>query len=95
MSHSSITPESSNRGQQSDRISRTVVEAVAEAEGDDPTNLTPLYTVVDPDALESLFQTQTPNPDGQVDGEIRFTYCGYEVRVTAAGEVDLADGSDR
>lgn len=95
MEHSALTAEPTNRGQGTDQISRAVVDAVAGAEDVDPTDLTPLYTAIDPDALESVFQSGPGDAGGSVGGEIRFSYQGYEVRVTAAGEVSLDAGSDR
>lgn len=95
MEHSTLTLEPTNHGHKPDRISQAVVEAVAEAEGVDPTELTPLYAAIDPDALESLFEPSLPSTDGRVVGEIRFPYHGYEVRVTASGWVHLADGQGR
>lgn len=95
MEHSTLAFEPTDRGTQTDHLSQTIVRAVAEAESTDPTELTPLYTAIDPDALEALFRSPLPGPGGRVDGEIRFSYHGYEVRVTAGGEVDLVDGLDR
>lgn len=66
-----------------------IVEAVAEREGTHPSELTPrLYTVVDPEALNSLFQ-----PPGEEDTQhtmsVRFTYCGYEVCVDSEDGVTV------
>lgn len=95
MQQLSLTLEPADREQEPDHLSQAVVESVAEAEGVDPTELTPLYAVVDPDALEALFRPNSPTRDRQIRGEIRFSYHGYDVRVTADGEVDVADGTER
>jgi hypothetical protein len=95
MEHSSIAVEPTNRGIQTNQISQRIVQAVADAEGVDQMDLTPLYTAIDPDALETLFEPQLRGASGRVHGEIRFSYHGYEVRVSAAGEVDLAPDGDR
>lgn len=59
-----------------------VVEAVADAEDVDPTDLDPpLGDVIDPDALESIFRDS--------NGELTFTYHGHRVTVEPAGTVDL------
>lgn len=71
-------------------LSRRIVERVADAEGVDPVELDPLYTVVDPDALDSLFQPRLASRDGP-GGELWFEYHDYEVRVGADGRVTLAD----
>lgn len=69
--------------------SAAVVEAVARAEGVDPTEIeTPLYEVVDPDALDDLFAFRhTHGRASKV--RVHFTYYGYEVRVHDDGEVLL------
>lgn len=70
-------------------LSAAVVEAVARAEGVDPTALEePLYEVVDPDALDDLTAVgHGDSPTSQV--RIYFTYYGYEVEVRGDGEVVL------
>lgn len=63
-------------------LSTGIVETVAEAVGVDPTGLrTPLYEVLDPDALDALFRT--------ADGAVTFEYLDYEVTAHATGEIDL------
>lgn len=66
-----------------------VIETVAAVSETDPSELKPLYPVVDPDALNRLF---APKQDmmGRTDGEVRFTYCGYDVTVTSNGAVRVA-----
>lgn len=65
-----------------DSISFAVIEAVAEAKGVDSTELNPpLADIIDPDALESLFRSDT--------GEVRFTYHDCEVTVTCEGTVQV------
>lgn len=68
--------------------SQAVVETVAAAEGVDQTDLRPLFSVVDPDALDSLFQSRSGD---EREGQIRFTYHGYRVCVHRDGDVTLAD----
>lgn len=63
-------------------VSERVIEAVAEAEGVDPTDVTPpLYDVMDPDALDRLFES------ANVDKQFVFSYNGHEVAVGDEGEV--------
>lgn len=65
--------------------SLAVVNAVADAEDVDPMNLDPpLGTVVDTDALNTLF----PDTD-QTRGQVTFRYSGYRVTVDSAGNVTL------
>lgn len=73
-------------------LSQRVIERVAEAEGVDPIEIDPLYSVIDPDALDSLFRPQLKEsavPDS--NAALRFEYHGYDVRVTATGRVTLTD----
>lgn len=56
-----------------------VVEAVSAAREVDPVTLTPpLSTVIDPDALNTLFETESGS-----DVTIEFTYADHSVYVSA------------
>lgn len=71
-------------------VTNSVVTAVAEATGRDPTELDPLNDVVDPDALDALFSSTglgTHRPPSRVE----FRYCGRTVVVTGDGTVDVSD----
>lgn len=71
-------------------VSQSVVEAIAEAEGVDPTEVTPpLYSAIDPTALDEIF-TSTPTT-GREGGRVVFTYEGYEVTVSGDGYVSVAE----
>lgn len=62
--------------------SEAVVYSVAEQEGVEPEELNPpLYDVIDPDALETVFRGST--------GQITFEYHGYLVTVDHSGSVSL------
>ncbi|WP_247379703.1 HalOD1 output domain-containing protein [Halorientalis brevis] len=68
-------------------LSEKVITDIAKREGVSPTELTPLHAVVDPDALDALFQ---PTPDSvRMDGDVSFRYCGYRVTANADGCVEL------
>lgn len=72
-----------------------VAEQIAEEERTAPTDLDPpLYEVIDPDALNRLFGA-TPDGVPRSDGCVKFTYAGYEVRVTSEGEVEVEGPSFR
>ena len=69
-----------------DRLSETIVGIIADLEGVDSTELTPpLYSVIDPDALESLFAST----DDPAAGHVAFRYHGYDVRVASDGAVEI------
>ena len=63
-----------------------IVEAVANREGVDATELPPLGSVIDPDALNSLF-AYSADEFPHSTGYVRFQYCGYRIVVHSDGEV--------
>lgn len=69
-------------------VSNEVIKKVAEAEDLDPLELTsPLYDVIDPDALDLVFAT-TPTA-GRMEGTVTFSYHGYDVTVRGDGDVSV------
>lgn len=86
MSETAPTNDLQRRGS-TPRPSVSVVEAVAAETGADPVSLAPLYDVIDPDALDRLF-------DDGASGCVEFEFCDHEVVVHADGRV-LVDGSER
>lgn len=69
---------------QADRLSSRVIEAVAAEQDRDPIALSPLYEVIDPDALDQLFQ------NGHGPGSVAFVYEQHHVMITSDGDVQLA-----
>ena len=67
--------------------SHKVIAEIARRTDVAPTELPPLHDVINPDALDTLFQP-TPNA-GRMDGTISFEYSGYEITVHADGFVDV------
>lgn len=61
--------------------SMTVVSAVADSEGTDPTELPPLYRAIDPDVLDSLIEDRSV--------AVSFEYYGYSIAFDRAGTVEL------
>lgn len=68
-----------------DQVAAAVVEATAEANGTDPLEMEPLYTAVDPDALESLVGGP---PDG-VNAMVAFDYEGCRVTIHRGGRIEV------
>lgn len=69
-------------------ISEQVVETVADEADVCPTELTPLYEVVDPDCLNNIFC----NPNsvrGHGSHQIKFTFEGYQITVTSNRSVEV------
>jgi hypothetical protein len=60
-----------------------VVRTVATRKGVGVADLDPLFEVVEPDALDALFNSS--------DGYVTFPYCGYEVTVDASGAVTVTE----
>jgi len=69
-------------------VSDTVIEAVAEVAGVDPTTtVIPLSDRIDPDALDALFA------DDEGAAQTTFRVCGLEVLVRSDGRVRIVDES--
>ena len=66
-------------------ITVAVTTALSAAFQTDRSELDPLYTVVDPDALNSLFDKREDGTPRGCDGHIAFDYGPYCVRVEADG----------
>lgn len=75
---------------QDESASEAVVAAVAQHTGTDPISLEPLYTAVDPDALDALFGFGRPGVD-RSSTRVTFTYCGCEVTVSGDGTVRVSE----
>ncbi|WP_192498316.1 HalOD1 output domain-containing protein [Halorussus halophilus] len=71
------------------RVSDVVVSSVASFTQTEPTELPALANFVDPDALNALFQTEAHNTSRLTEGEVRFEYNKYVVRVQSEGTVTL------
>ena len=73
-------PTSSNNS-----LSRAVIEAVASEKDTEPEDLPEtLHEVIDPDALDRLFAGKN-----STDGLVMFSFCGFNVTVTADRDVIL------
>ena len=69
--------------------SQRVITAVAETTGNDPTEVGPLYHVVDPDALDRLFDATPTN--ARAGGRVEFTFAGCDVVVHGNGAVEVTE----
>lgn len=69
-----------------DAVSEQVITAVADARDVDPLDLPPLYNVIDPDALNQLFDQGI---GGGGPGRVIFTMAGCEVVVHSDTEVEV------
>ena len=64
-------------------VSTTAVLAISSVTGDEPTDMIPLATVVDPDVLNSHVQHNTG------DAKLSFEYHGYDVTVRSDGLIEF------
>lgn len=69
--------------------STRVIGAVAAALGMDPTDCPPLYEVIDPSALDELFQGRPATT-----GYVHLEYAGFHVTVDSDGGVTLAPAGE-
>lgn len=71
-------------------ISETVINAVADAKGVDPLDLDPLCDVIDPDALDALFN---PVFAGASVTRLGFEMADCDVLVRGSGEVVVSQAT--
>ena len=69
------------------RLYERIVTEVAARSDADPTELSPLFDAVDPDALAAVF---APTEGGAARaGRVEFSYAGYDVTVVFDDEPDF------
>lgn len=66
--------------------SETVVGRIAKYEDTDPAELSPLFDVIDPDALDAFIDGAG---ERNTSAQIQFSYHGYTVTVTGDGSVHV------
>lgn len=74
-------------------ISERVIEQVAATTNSDPIDLEPLFSRVDPDALDSLFSNGA-GPTVRTQGQLTFPMAGCDVTVAADGTIDVEPQGD-
>lgn len=67
-------------------VVEVVLQSVAESTGTDVLDFSPLYDVIDPDALEKVTQKMER-------GEVSFHYADLETTVSADGTVGVTEPS--
>lgn len=76
-------------------VSERVIEQVAAETNTDPIDLEPLFTRIDPDALDALFSNGA-GTTVRAEGQITFPMGGCDVTVDATGAIDVeAQGEHR
>jgi hypothetical protein len=71
--------------------SEVVVYTVAEVSDEEPTSLRPLGEIIDPDALDTIFERPPAKEPGGT--HISFEYEGYEVTVFGHGRLTLSSST--
>lgn len=72
-----------------DSVVETIATAVADLEDASPTEIEPLYRVVDTDALEAIVESVATRPV-PADAGVTVRYHGYTVSVHSYGVVEIA-----
>ena len=67
-------------------LSITVIKTIAVATGFSPTAMEPLYSEINPDALEALLSSA-----GETNLQVQFTYDRWPVTVYSSGEIIVHD----
>lgn len=70
-----------------DSLNLAIVETISAVTGQEPTAMEPMYSVIDPEALESFLSTARGN-----EVHLSFAYEGCTVSVTSSGEVVVEPG---
>lgn len=70
-----------------DNIAASVIEAVAAVVGKQPTDIEPLYEVVDPDALEELLLSLRSSGGHDRYGAVTFVFNDCKIRVESSGTI--------
>ncbi|ODR80850.1 hypothetical protein BG842_02460 [Haladaptatus sp. W1] len=70
-------------------ITATIVNRILARENISSDDLVPLYEVIDPDALNTLFSPTRAGSHRPTTGAVTFQYQGYQVTVTSENDVDL------
>jgi len=78
------------RVQRQESVTQAVVRAVRSESQSDDRALPPLYSTIDPDALNQLFTRRDAHAEESrhPTGVVEFPYAGYHVRVQEDGTVE-------
>lgn len=79
--------------QNDESVTEGVVRAVSCVMRSGPTELEPLYSVVDTDALNALFPTRETGKSRRTTGVVAFDYAGNRVQVTSGGRIEVKKGA--
>lgn len=87
------TEASSTPGMQplddTESVTAAIVNRILARENISSNDLGPLYEVIDPDALNTLFGPTRAGSHRPTTGAVTFQYQGYQVTVTGENDVEL------
>lgn len=86
----SVTERPAYRIRESETVTEAVVRAVCAETGSDPTRLDPLYSVIDPEALNALFSDRDGGGSQRAHASVAFDYCGRQIVISASGTVRVS-----
>jgi len=75
-------------------VTSSVVAAIATLTGTSPTGLRPLYETVDPDALDSVFESRKGGAPRRSALTVSFRHEGCDVTVRADGKLTVKRRAD-
>lgn len=81
-------------GERSAGLTAKVVRFVAAITGETPLELEPLYTVIDPEALEGLFDNARNNPDEHEGMYVTFEFESCQITVSWGGEIRVKPSNE-
>ncbi|WP_231188340.1 HalOD1 output domain-containing protein [Haladaptatus sp. DYF46] len=70
-------------------VTATIINRILARENISSNDLVPLYEVIDPDALNTLFGPTRAGSHRPTTGAVTFQYQGYQVTVTSENDVEL------
>lgn len=77
-----------------DALSETISRAIAAVSGRSSTEIDQLSTVLDPEAVDALFEPLDGSASRAGDGQLAFSYDGHRVRVSSSGEITIRRSGD-
>lgn len=78
--------------QNDESVTEAVIRAVRSVTQPGQTRLEPLYSSVDPDALNALFVSLETGESRCSDGVVAFDYAGKHIQATSEGTIKIKQG---
>lgn len=72
-----------------DSVSEELIRAVAVLDDAAPTELAILADVIDPEALDALFQSRSDGVPRDTPGHVQFEYNDHHVQITTDGTITI------